>query len=117
MPIHHANKEVGITVIKFLYFKQTSHIRTSTPQSSILPGPSHPSWPKVLPRRATNEAIRRHTPSAMPQRSEVGTAREGDEEQRLRAALRHLQAEAGGAGAPGVQAPTASPPISNTSSR
>jgi hypothetical protein len=33
--------------------------------------------------------------SAMPQRSEAGTAGKGDEEQRLRAALRHLQAEAG----------------------
>ncbi|PWZ21553.1 hypothetical protein Zm00014a_031426 [Zea mays] len=73
----------------------TAHIRTSSPQSSILPGPRHSSWPKVLPRRATNEAIRRHTPSAMPQRSEAGTAGEGDEEQRLRAALCHLQAEAG----------------------
>ncbi|ONM56194.1 uncharacterized protein [Zea mays] len=31
----------------------------------------------------------------MPLRSETGTAGEGDEEQRLRAALRHLQAEAG----------------------
>jgi len=38
---------------------------------------------------------RSHTPSAMSQGSEAGTAGEGDEEQRLRAALRHLQAEAG----------------------
>ncbi|KXG35965.1 uncharacterized protein LOC8058968 isoform X2 [Sorghum bicolor] len=40
---------------------------------------------------------RSHTPSAMSQGSEAGTAAsgEGDEEKRLRAALRHLQVEAG----------------------
>nr|CAB3463670.1 unnamed protein product [Digitaria exilis] len=36
-----------------------------------------------------------HTPSAMSEQPEAGSKAEGDEEQRLRAALRHLQAEAG----------------------
>ncbi|OEL25312.1 hypothetical protein BAE44_0013663, partial [Dichanthelium oligosanthes] len=36
-----------------------------------------------------------HAPSAMSQRPEAGSTADKDEEQRLRAALRHLQAEAG----------------------
>ncbi|PVH38358.1 hypothetical protein PAHAL_5G242500 [Panicum hallii] len=71
---------------------------------------SRPIWPRLArpgPNRfkrqeqhrtgRTAPPPRSHTPSAMSQRPrpEAGSTAEGDEEQRLRAALRHLQAEAG----------------------